>query len=50
MGKLTVHKVKAATRPGKYGDGANLILVIKNTGAKFWVFRYVRDGREHALG
>jgi integrase len=50
MGKLTVHKVKALTRPGKFGDGGNLILVIKPTGAKFWVFRYTRDGKEHAIG
>jgi integrase len=50
MGKLTVHKVKALSRPGKYGDGGNLILVIKETSAKFWVFRYTHDGREHALG
>src|SRR5262249_41229492 len=50
MGKLTVKGVKAETRPGKYGDGAGLLLFIKPNGTKFWLFRYARNGREHALG
>jgi hypothetical protein len=50
MGKLTVHKVKALKRPGVYGDGNNLVLAIRKSGAKFWPFKYARDGREHSLG
>jgi integrase len=50
MGRLTIHKVKSLSHPGKYGDGNNLLLVIKQSGAKFWLFRYAREGREHALG
>ena len=50
MGKLTVKKVKALNRPGSYGDGNNLVLAIRKSGAKFWLFKYARGGREHSMG
>src|SRR5262249_21379792 len=31
-------------------DGAGLLLFVKPNGTKFWLFRYARDGREHAIG
>jgi integrase len=35
-------------RPGRFGDGGGLYLVIKTV--KHWVFRYVRDGRMREMG
>jgi integrase len=48
---LTAAKVSKA-RPGRYGDGAGLYLLVRSAEAKFWVFRYTRNGkmREAGLG
>lgn len=49
---LTAATVKAA-KPGRYGDGNGLYLVVKPTKARFWVFRYTMPGakmREMGLG
>jgi integrase len=48
---LTAAKVSKA-RPGRYGDGAGLYLLVRSATAKYWLFRYVRRGkmREAGLG
>lgn len=38
-GKLSALKVKALTKPGRFGDGRGLYLVIRDD-SKAWVFRY----------
>lgn len=37
-------------KPGKHGDGAGLQLVVSNTLARRWVFRYQLDGRSREMG
>ncbi|MBS0223246.1 MAG: tyrosine-type recombinase/integrase [Proteobacteria bacterium] len=46
---LSAQKV-AKAKPGRYGDGAGLYLLVRSPEAKFWVFRYVRDGRMREMG
>jgi hypothetical protein len=36
---LTVLKVKTAG-PGRYADGDGLYLLVRPTGARFWILRY----------
>jgi integrase len=47
---LSVKKVEKLTRPGRYHDGWGLYLQVNRGGAKSWVFRYQRGGRERMLG
>lgn len=46
---LTAAKVKAA-KPGRYGDGNGLYLLVRSSEARFWVFRYTRAGRMREMG
>lgn len=39
-GKLTALKLKALTRPGRYGDGAGLWLQVRDADHRSWLFRY----------
>ena len=48
-GHLTVRKIETA-KPGKYGDGANLYLVVSETGAKKWVLRFTWRGKPKEMG
>jgi integrase len=48
-GHLTARKVETAT-PGKYGDGANLYLVVSKTGARKWVLRFTFRGKAKEMG
>jgi len=48
-GHLTARKVETA-KPGKYGDGANLYLVVSKTGAKKWVLRFTWRGQPKEMG
>ncbi|RJG52161.1 site-specific integrase [Sphingobium terrigena] len=52
MGKLSATAVKAATRPGRLGDGDGLFLVIQPSGGKSWVCRVQKNGtwRDFGLG
>jgi integrase len=50
MGKLSPTAVKAATRPGRIGDGDGLFLVISRTGSKSWVCRAQKNGRRRDIG
>ena len=49
MGKLNARKVETA-KPGKYGDGNGLQLVVAPTSARKWVLRVMRDGKARELG
>jgi integrase len=49
---LTVKRIARLRRPGRYSDGdrSRLYLQISKTGAKSWLFVYMRNGRTHYLG
>lgn len=36
--------------PGRHTDGGGLQLLVKNTGARSWVFRYMLKGNSHDVG
>jgi hypothetical protein len=40
IAKLKALDVSRTSKPGYYGDGGNLYLLVGPTGAKSWVFRY----------
>ena len=46
---LSAAKVKSAA-PGRYADGRGLYLYVKAGDSKFWIFRYMRQGKAHCLG
>jgi integrase len=46
---LTPLEVKNA-KPGRHADGEGLHLLVKNTGARSWVFRFMLDGRARDVG
>ena len=46
---LTAVKVRTA-RPGRYGDGKGLYLLVRSANARFWLFRYRRDRRMREMG
>jgi len=50
---LTAAKVRTA-KPGRYGDGGGLYLLVRSPDARFWVFRYAMAGtgklRDMGLG
>ncbi|MCC0059094.1 MAG: integrase arm-type DNA-binding domain-containing protein [Hyphomicrobiaceae bacterium] len=48
--RLTAVQVRSLKKPGRYGDGHNLYLQITDAGAKSWLLRYARNGRERWLG
>jgi integrase len=48
-GHLNARKVETA-KPGKYGDGANLYLVVSKTGARKWVLRFTWRGKPKEMG
>jgi integrase len=49
MGKLSARAV-ATAKPGRHGDGQGLELVVSETGAKKWVYRYTWNGRRTTAG
>ena len=50
VGKLAPNAVNKIAKPGRYGDGAGLYLVVSRSGTKAWGFRYMLRGRPHELG
>ena len=50
MARLTATRVKSLRKPGRYGDGAGLYLVVRPSGSKAWVQRIVIDGKRKDLG
>jgi integrase len=49
-GKLTATKVRALKEPGRYGDGAGLMLVVGADGSRKWVLRVQADGKRRDFG
>jgi len=47
--KLTA-RAAATTKPGRYGDGRGLYLVVSRTGSRKWVFRFTFAGRVTEMG
>jgi integrase len=47
---LTAAQVERGTKPGRYGDGAGLYLLVRSPHAKFWLFRYTRGGKMREMG
>ena len=51
MGRMTVKRIEATTKPGFYGDGDTLYLRVSPRGTKSWVQRVVvPDGKRHDIG
>lgn len=50
MKRLSALAIKAATKPGRYGDGDGLYLVVGVSGAKSWIVRIQKDGRRRDIG
>ncbi|MGE0235879.1 tyrosine-type recombinase/integrase [Methylocystis sp.] len=48
-GKLTA-RAAATTKPGRYGDGGGLWLVVSPTGARKWVYRFTWQARVTEMG
>jgi hypothetical protein len=46
---LSAVKVRTA-KPGRYGDGKGLYLLVRSPEARFWLFRYRRDRRMREMG
>jgi integrase len=50
LNRLTAARVRAIKEPGRYSDGGNLLLQVDSETSKAWIFRFVRDGKEHMIG
>jgi integrase len=50
MTKLTVVRVKALKEPGRYSDGDGLLLVVRESGAKSWLWRGQANGKRRDIG
>ena len=48
--KLTALAVSKLTEPGLYSDGGGLYLRVSESGAKSWVYRYMRERRPREMG
>jgi integrase len=42
--------VEKGAKPGRYGDGAGLYLLVRSRQAKSWLFRYTRSGKMREMG
>lgn len=47
--QLVAKKVKHA-KPGRHADGEGLYLLVKPTGARYWVFRFMLEGKSRDVG
>jgi integrase len=50
MAKLTATFVKSVSKPGRYGDGEGLFLLVGRSGGKSWMVRVQKDGRRRDIG
>jgi hypothetical protein len=49
MNRLTFLEASRLSKPGMYGDGEGLYLLVGKT-TKSWIFRYSKDGKAHEMG
>jgi integrase len=49
-GRLTALRVKSLKKPGRYGDGNGLYLVVKPSGSRAWVLRLMIRGKRCDIG
>lgn len=47
---LTQVRINSLSKPGRYGDGNGLYLVVDESGAKRWVLRTVVHGKRRDMG
>lgn len=50
LNKLSARGLAAATKPGRYGDGGGLYLVVSSDGSRKWVFRFAWNGKQRDMG
>ena len=50
LNKLSARRIATATKPGRYGDGGGLYLVVAGDGSRKWVFRFAWDGKQRDMG
>lgn len=50
INRLSAKQVPKLIAPGYHADGGGLYLSVKPSGAKSWIFRYRRDGKEREMG
>ena len=50
IGRLTALAVTRAKAQGMYADGGGLYLLVSSTGAKSWIFRYMKDKKRRDMG
>jgi integrase len=48
--KLTALTVDRLKTPGVHGDGAGLCLKVTEAGSKYWILRYMRQGKQRWMG
>jgi integrase len=48
--KLSARGISTAIKPGRYGDGGGLYLVVTPSGSRKWVFRYTFGGGQRDMG
>ncbi len=50
MGNLTALQVRAEKKPGRYSDGDGLMLVVRESGAKSWLWRGQGNKKRYDVG
>lgn len=50
LNRLTVRQIQTVKKPGRYGDGGGLYLVVTAAGGRKWVFRYTTAAGQRDMG
>jgi integrase len=50
LNRLSALRVSKKSKRGRYADGGGLYLQVSATGARSWLFRYERSGKERQMG
>ena len=50
LNKLSARRVTSAKKPGRYGDGGGLSLVVSPNGSRKWTFRFAWNGKQRDMG
>jgi hypothetical protein len=50
LGKLSAVAADKVIKPGRHSDGGGLYLNVSSTGAKSWLFMWVRAGKRREWG